>query len=67
MVTTSKQLDIDKQQVLQNIGYGIDYRPSARIMSLINEYIENAHHLVAPSYSYVIIPYFDLYVNLFPT
>ena len=54
MVAISDEIDIDRAQVLHNIGYGADYKPSARIMSLINEYIENAHNLIAPSYSYVI-------------
>ena len=54
MLTTSNQLDIDRQQVLSQIGYIDDYQPSARIMSLVNDYIENYHDLVAPSYSYVI-------------
>ena len=54
MLAISDDIDIDRQQVLHNIGYGTDYKPSARIMSLINEYIENAHNLIAPSYSYVI-------------
>jgi len=54
MVAISDEIDIDRAQVLYNIGYGADYKPSARIMSLINEYIENAHNLIAPSYSYVI-------------
>lgn len=54
MLAIIGEIDIDRQQVLQNIGYGTDYKPSARIMSLIDEYVENAHNLIAPSYSYVI-------------
>jgi len=54
MVVISKSIDIDSKQVLQNIGYGADYEPSARIASLVNEYAENTCHLIEPSYSYVL-------------
>jgi len=48
------QLDIDKQQVLSDIGYCDDYQPSARIASLVDDYIENYYDLLTPSHSYVI-------------
>ena len=48
------QLDIDKQQVLSTIGYCDDYQPSARIASLVDDYIENYYDLLSPSHSYVI-------------
>lgn len=54
MLAISSQIDIDRQQVLSHIGYGDDYEPSARIKSLVNDYIENYHDLIAPSYSYEI-------------
>jgi hypothetical protein len=54
MRSTNSQLDIDRQQVLSHIGYVDDYQPSARIASLVNDYIENYHDLLAPSHSYVI-------------
>jgi len=54
MLVISSQIDIDRQQVLSHIGYGDDYEPSARIKSLVNDYIENYHDLIAPSYSYEI-------------
>ena len=54
MVTISNRIDIDKQQVLHNIGYGTDCKPSARIVTLLNEYVENANYLIDPSYSGVI-------------
>jgi len=47
-------INIDKQQVLSHFGYGDDYEPSARITSLVNDYIENYHNLVDSSCSYVI-------------
>lgn len=54
MLATSKQLDIDNQQVLHSIGYDTDCEPPARVASLVNEYLENANHLVDVSYSYTI-------------
>lgn len=47
-------LDIDKQQVLQHIGYDADRAPSARITSLIDEYTDTICNLVEPSFDYVI-------------
>ncbi len=54
MVAISNRLNIDRQQVLHNIGYGNNGKPSARIASLVNEYVENAYHLIEPLYSHVI-------------
>jgi hypothetical protein len=48
------ELDIDRQHVLNHIGYGNGRTPSARIESLIGEYTDNICHLIEPSYSYVI-------------
>ena len=54
MPVASSGIDIDRQQVLHNIGYGADYRLPARSLSLIDEYVENAYYLIEPSYSGVI-------------
>ncbi len=54
MLAIGNQINIDRQQVLHNIGYGADCKPSARIESLVNKYVENTCHLIEPSYSYVI-------------
>ena len=54
MLAIGNQIDLDVQQVLHSIGYDTDCEPPARIVSLVNEYIENAHQLIEPSYSYVI-------------
>jgi len=54
MVVTSDRIDIDRQQVLHNIGHGADCKLSARIASLINENVESAYQLIEPSYSCVI-------------
>lgn len=54
MVTTQDRFNITAQQVLNNIGYGAAREPSARIMSLVNDYVENSRELLEPSYSCVI-------------
>ena len=54
MPAITERINIDSQHILHSIGYGTDYEPPARIMSLVDEYVENAHHLVDPSYSYVV-------------
>ena len=52
MLAVSSEISIDKEQILNGIGYGDEYQPSARIISLVDDYIENYHDLIAPSYSY---------------
>ena len=56
MLATSKRIDIelDRKQVCRYIGYSAGYKPPARISSLVDEYVEHAHQLIEPSYSYVI-------------
>jgi hypothetical protein len=54
MLAVSNEIDIGRQEVLSHIGYADEYQPSARILSLVNDYIENYHDLIAPSYSYTI-------------
>ncbi|MFC1964831.1 vitamin B12 dependent-methionine synthase activation domain-containing protein [Chloroflexota bacterium] len=54
MLAIGNKIEIDRQQVLSNIGYCDDYEPSGRIASLVNEYIENYDNLIEPAYSYVI-------------
>lgn len=54
MITLNNQIYIDKQKLLSRIGYGDDYEPSARIASLVDDYIENYHDLLSPAYSYTI-------------
>ncbi len=53
-ITSQVDVDIDRQQVLHNIGCDTEGKLSTRIESLINEYLENAHYLIEPSYSCVI-------------
>lgn len=47
-------VEIDKDQVCHLIGYDDNYKLSARISSLVDDYAGNAHQLINPSYSYVI-------------
>ena len=58
MVAISSQvdidIDIDSRQVLRNIGYGPGGKLPARMASLLNDYLENANHLLEPSYSSVV-------------
>ncbi len=54
MPAMSNQININKQNILNRIGYSDNYEPSARINSLVDDYIENYHDLIAPSYSYTI-------------
>ena len=54
MVTASNRFSIDRQRVLHDIGYAPGSRPSSRMESLVNDYIENAHQFIAPSFSYAV-------------
>jgi len=54
MLATRNQFDIDGRQVLREIGYHTNRKPPARILSLVDEYIENVKNLVSPSYSGVV-------------
>jgi len=56
MLVADKCIDIEinRKRVCHYVGYSADYKMPARISSLIDEYIENANHLIEPSYSYVI-------------
>ncbi len=44
--------EIDRENVCRQMGYGADCNPSPRIASLLDEYVENVHQLIQPSYSY---------------
>lgn len=54
VINNQQEININKQQVLSHIGYCDDYEPSARIKSLVDDYIENYHNLIESSYSYTI-------------
>ena len=57
MLITDDRIDIeiDKRQVCRYLGYGNNYKTPTRISSLIDSYIEHAHNLFRPSYTYSII------------
>jgi len=50
----NNQINIDKGRILTRIGYSDDYEPSARIISLVDDYIDNYHDLLSPAYSHKI-------------
>jgi len=54
MIAISNPIDIDSQQVLYSIGYADGCEPPPRVESLVNDYVENVHDLIAPSFSFVI-------------
>jgi hypothetical protein len=59
VVTTADLVDIrdvkiDKKRVYRRIGYEADHKPPARISSLMDDYIEHIHHIVAPHFAYEI-------------
>jgi hypothetical protein len=47
-------IEIDKKQLCHYIGYNDNYKLSANIASLIDDYAEHAHSLIHPLFSYVI-------------
>ena len=53
-ILEEQTLTIDKNQILSQIGYDDNYEPSAKIQSLVDDYIDNYHNLIESSYSYVI-------------
>ncbi len=53
-ILEKQTLTIDKNQILSQIGYDDNYEPSAKIQSLVDDYIDNYHNLIESSYSYVI-------------
>jgi hypothetical protein len=54
MPAASNEIDIDREYLLRRIGCSDEYEPSARITSLVDDYIENYQDFLAPAYTYVI-------------
>lgn len=54
VVSDRVNVDIDRRSVCRYLGYKADVEPSARIASLLDQYMERARHLTEPSYSYII-------------
>jgi hypothetical protein len=47
------QLHLEKERVLDRIGYSQAENPSRRIISIIDDYVENYHEFIVPSRKYV--------------
>ncbi|MFC2070583.1 vitamin B12 dependent-methionine synthase activation domain-containing protein [Chloroflexota bacterium] len=47
-------LTIDRNQLLNQIGYDDSYQMSSKIKSLVDGYLDNYHNLIESSFSYVI-------------
>ncbi|MFC1908796.1 vitamin B12 dependent-methionine synthase activation domain-containing protein [Chloroflexota bacterium] len=45
---------IDRQRVLETIGYDDDSTVPARVLSMLDDFTEDTHNFVDPSYSYII-------------
>ena len=54
MFTLNNEVNINPRSVFRRIGYAPDSTPSSRIVSLVNDYTENVHHIIEPAVSYVI-------------
>lgn len=50
MSISNEQFEVDVPQILNRIGYDDGNEPSARIMSLVNDYIDNYQDLLSPSF-----------------
>jgi len=53
-IDSKVNIEIDKNKVYHYLGYGTDHKPPARVISLVNEYVDNSHHLIEPAYSYTV-------------
>jgi hypothetical protein len=49
----NRPINLEKQRVLDRIGYGHTARPSPRIVSLVEDYVDNYHEFIATSYASV--------------
>jgi len=54
MLGISDKIEIDKRQLLVNMGYRPERKPPRRIARIINEYVEESPHIIDPAYAYVI-------------
>lgn len=52
--TKDIEVDIDKSKVYKYMGYDNASKPTGRVASLIDEYMENAPSLIEPSYTYTV-------------
>lgn len=54
MTALSRLVDINSEKVLHSLGYRGNHKVPARIVSLVNEYIEHACDVIEPACSYTI-------------
>ncbi|MFC1985264.1 vitamin B12 dependent-methionine synthase activation domain-containing protein [Chloroflexota bacterium] len=54
MLAISNPFNINRERVFRDLGYPSGYCPSSRMESLVNDYIENVHQFISPSFSYVV-------------
>lgn len=54
MMADSSLINIDREQVLHNLGYAVNSSPPARVINIVNKYIKKLQNMIQPSYSYVI-------------
>jgi hypothetical protein len=54
MTLMNDPIQIDKDKILNRIGYNGGSMPSSRIDSLVDDYIENYHDFIAPSFFHTI-------------
>lgn len=51
MIDLSEPIILDPELILDRIGYGHAEHPSRRIVSLVDDYVENYNEFIAPAYS----------------
>ncbi len=56
MITVNNPIQLEKERVLDRIGYGQAANPSPRVVSLVEDYVEHYHDFIVPSYSFVVKP-----------
>jgi len=54
MMDQADTITINKKLVCRYVGYSPDVEPSPRIAALLDEYVENAGHLLEPSFDYAL-------------
>lgn len=53
-IDSEMDIKVDRKDVCRYLGYSPDVEPSARIASLLDEYVETARNLIRPCYSFII-------------
>jgi len=53
MINVNNPISLESGPILDRIGYGEVEKPSRRIVSLVDDYIDNYNEFIAPTYSYI--------------